>query len=743
MANILENNTESSANDRSASQKMDQQVSKTIKNSKNICTLLFLIFSLLSMAFTLFIVDKKKEETANSLNTMIVKVAEKASNLTALVRNIEPIVEKLADDIASGKVKIADIDDRVKSDLKRNKWMYGLGVSFEPYEVSTEKRLWSQYYIVGTDNNINKATIDYDYTRFEYAWYRKPLLEGKYWNEPYFGEASKALIAEYGVPFWLPGKKEGVDDPSGVIFGNLSINKLKSLAKIDHDYIAYYHILSKQGRFVVHPNETLVFSGNTIFEYAWEREDTSLNSMAIHAVAGESGHISHIDPVTSDQGWMIYEPLLGLGWSLVVVIDKNRLLDIDEMRRQWFLLVPLLIISAAMLSIAVLFSRTLVHQHLMFTSIVVSFVMFAGVAALWRVAEQYPKQIDNNELKVMSANILMDFENKQKQAAKDIHMIAPKFIKTGVYLQSVEFEGANNVKISGYVWQHYKKHLHKGIRRGVIFPEAETPNIQEVYREMVNPADPDCHVGNDNLRDCDELIGWYVYATLRQEFDYSLFPLDSQQVWLRIWHQDFKDNIILVPDLNSYAFPNPKLTPGVQQGFVLPGWEIEESWFSFKNQLFNTNFGSLKAHGLKNKPELLYNINIQRKFLNPFVSRIIPVVLISILMFLIVLISTKSSKAAEWLGFSASDVVLGLSALFFVVGINHTDLRQSLQSSNIMYFEYFYFVIYVMLLYVAVSSIYIAKHESIEGRDENLISKLLYWPVLSLVLFIITFFVFF
>ena len=322
-------------------------------------------------------------------------------------------------------------------------------------------------------------------------------------------------------------------------------------------------------------------------------------------------------------------------------------------------------------------------------------------------------------------------------------MIAPKFIKTGVYLQSVEFEGANNVKISGYVWQHYKKHLHKGISRGFILPEAETPNIQEVYREMVNPADPDCHVGNDNLRDCDELIGWYVYATLRQEFDYSLFPLDSQQVWLRIWHQDFKDNIILVPDLNSYALPNPKLTPGVQQGFVLPGWKIEESWFSFKNQLFNTDFGSLKAHGLKNKPELLYNINIQRKFLNPFVSRIIPVVLISILMFLIVLISTKSSKAAEWLGFSASDVVIGLSALFFVVGINHTDLRQSLQSSNIMYFEYFYFVIYVMLLYVAVSSIYIAKHESIEGRDENLISKLLYWPVLSLVLFIITFFVFF
>ena len=742
MPDTLENETKSSASDHSAVQN-HQQVRKIIKNSKKICTLLFLIFSLLSLFFTFYILDKQNADTLSTLNLMTTKVSEKSSNLTALVRNVEPIVEKLADDIASGKVKVDDIDDRLKSELNQNKWMYGFGVSFEPYEVSTEKRLWSRYFMVGGDNNIREIPIDYDYTRFEHDWYRKPLLGGNYWNEPYFGQASQVLLAEYGVPFWLPDKKQGEDDPSGVIFGNLSVEKLKNLSRFDHNYIAYYYILSKQGRFIVHPDESLVFSGKTIFEYVWEREDTSLNSMAIHAVAGENGHISHLDPVTFDQAWMIYEPLRELGWSLVVVIDKDRLLDVDELRRLWFILVPLLVISVSMLMLVVLLSRRLADQHLMSTSIFVSFVLFAGVAGLWIIAEYYPKQIDNNELKVMSTNILEDFEDKQRQAAEEIHMNEPIFIKTGVYLQSVEFEGANNVNISGYVWQHYKKDLHKGIHRGFILPEAGTPYIKQVYREIVNPTDPDCDVNNESLRNCEELIGWYVYGTLRQEFDYSLFPLDSQQVWLRMWHREFEKNIILVPDLDSYALPNPKLTPGIQQGFVLPGWKLEESWFSFKNQTFNTNFGSNKAHGLKIKPELLYNVNIQRKFLNPFVTRIIPVVLISILMFLIVLISTKSSKAAEWLGFTASDVVLGLSALFFVVGINHTDLRQSLQSSNIMYFEYFYFVIYVMLLYVAVSSIYIAKHEVIAGRDENLITKLVYWPALSLVLFIITFCVFF
>jgi len=95
------------------------------------------------------------------------------------------------------------------------------------------------------------------------------------------------------------------------------------------------------------------------------------------------------------------------------------------------------------------------------------------------------------------------------------------------------------------------------------------------------------------------------------------------------------------------------------------------------------------------------------------------------------------------LGFTANDVVVGLSALFFVIGLTHTDLRQSLSSSSIMYFEYLYFVIYIMLLYVAITSVFIAKRDLIEGYDENFLTKSLFWPVLSLAIFVVTFGVFY
>jgi len=542
----------------------------------------------------------------------------------------------------------------------------------------------------------------------------------------------------------IPGKDRSTDQADGVIFCTISIQQLKSLIQFDHDYISYFQILSKQGRSIVHPNEEYVLAGKLIFEEAWEEGDDALNSLAVNAVSGGEGYVSHIDPETKVESWMIYEPVENSGWSMVAVVDKDRLTDEDDMRKSWFLTIALFIASVSFLSIygAIRWMK-FSPQYLLSISILLSIIVSLGVISLWMVADYYPIQSSDDQLKIVSDDVLNDFENKQTQMTVNNNIPKPIFIKTGVYLQSIEFEGANNVKISGYIWQHYKKGEHKGISRGFVLPEAGTPTIEESYRDLIDPDDLGCHTKVDEQRDCEELVGWYVSGTLRQEFDYSLYPLDSQQVWIKMWHESYRENIILVPDIEAYALLNPKSSPGVQHDFVLPGWKIQQSWFSINNQIFSTSFGNKKVHGIQYKPELLYNVNIKREFLNPFVSRIIPVIVILVLMYLIVLISTKTDKAASWLGFSANDVVLGLSALFFVIGLSHADLRQFLSSPSIMYFEYLYFVIYIMLLYVAISSIYIAKKQVNKNRDENFFSKNLYWPFFSNVLFVVTFGVFY
>jgi hypothetical protein len=704
---------------------------------------LFLLSLVSVISYYLTTIQSQSNRSDLALQQLTNSIATESEKLAQAVLAVEPIVTKLAADLYSGSIGIDDIDQRLEENLLKNKWMHGLGVAFQPFEATTKNKLRSFNYIVRSDDHVQQDKVEYDYTKFEYEWYRKPLLDGASWGEPYFSLTDKALVVEYGVPFWMPGRDSDIHDPSGVAYGNLSIEKLKRLITLDNDYIAYYQLLSEKGRFIIHPDQSRVLTGSTIFEQAWEKGDNALNSMAVRAVGGRKGVVEHIDPVTKESIWMIYQPVSELPWSLIAVVDRSRLINHNDVRTQWFLLV-LLSILACLLLIGTLYLRgNYPTERLLSASIIASLSVFIGIGILWTIAVINPDQARSSELRITSANVLNDFKNRQMDAAEKQHLPPPKFIDTGVYLQSIEFQTSNDVKISGYVWQHYLQGDHYGIARGIVLPEADTPHIQEVYRDLLGPNEAGCFVNDVTERDCTEVVGWYVSATLRQEFDYSLYPLDAQQVWLRIWHESFKDNILLTPSLDSYAFSNPKLTPGVQHDFVLPGWDIEESWFSVYDQIFSTNFGDKSIYGVRTKSELLYNVSIERQFLTPFVSRIIPVVLIFILMFLMVLISTKSSTASKWLGFTANDVVRGLAALFFVIGYNHAQLRQSLQSSNIMYFEYFYFVIYVMLLYVAVGAIYIAKSSLHNSERRHFFTKILYWPICSIALCFITFAVFY
>jgi hypothetical protein len=704
---------------------------------------LFLLSLVSVITYYLTTAQSQKTHSELALQELTNSIATESEKLARSALAVESIVTELAADLHSGSIGIDDIDQRLEEHLRENKWMYGLGVAFQPFEATTKNKLRSFNYIVGASDQVQQDRVEYDYTKFEHEWYRKPLLDGASWGEPYFSLTDKALVVEYGAPFWMPGRDSDIHDPSGVVYGNLSIEKLKRLITFDNDFIAYYQLLSEKGRFIIHPDERLVLTGSTIFEQAWEKGDDALNSMAVLAVRGEKGVLEHIDPVTKESIWMIYQPVSELPWSLVAVVDRNRLTDHNDIRTQWFLLILLSILASLLLIGTIYLRGNYPTEQLLSASIIASLSVFIGIGTLWTVAVFNPDQARSSDLRITSTNVLNDFKNRQIDAAIKQHLPPPKFIDTGVYLQSIEFQSSNDVKISGYVWQHYLQGDHYGIARGIVLPEADTPFIKEVYRDLLDPNEAGCFVNDITERDCTEVIGWYVSATLRQEFDYSLYPLDAQQVWLRIWHESFKDNIVLTPSLDSYAFSNPKLTPGVQHDFVLPGWDVEESWFSLHDQIFSTNFGDQTIHGVRKKPELLYNVSIERQFLTPFVSRIIPVALISTLMFLMVLISTKSSTNSKWLGFSANDVVRGLAALFFVIGYNHAQLRLSLQSSSIMYFEYFYFVIYVMLLYVAVAAIHIANSNLSNSERGHFITKILYWPICTIALFLITFVVFY
>lgn len=132
------------------------------------------------------------------------------------------------------------------------------------------------------------------------------------------------------------------------------------------------------------------------------------------------------------------------------------------------------------------------------------------------------------------------------------------------------------------------------ISQGFIFPEAEQISIEEAYSDG-------------------DIIGWYFRSVLRQPFDYSKYPFDQEDVWIRIWNRDFHRDVVLIPDLDSYDNIRPATKPGIEHDFVLEGWEIQDSHFSYRNNSYNANFG-IENDKFGGSPELYFNIGTNGRY---------------------------------------------------------------------------------------------------------------------------------
>jgi hypothetical protein len=195
-------------------------------------------------------------------------------------------------------------------------------------------------------------------------------------------------------------------------------------------------------------------------------------------------------------------------------------------------------------------------------------------------------------------------------------------------------------------------------------------------------------------------------------------------------HADFDKHVILIPDLDSYRLINPTALPGLVEDLILPGWTVEGTYFDYKVKIYNTDFGISDFTSREDFPELHYNITLKRNILTPFISNFIPIIVVAIMLFQVMVSATKIETRNTNIGFNAFGVLESAGAFFFVIMLAHIELRGSLNSEEITYIEYFYFIVYMMLLMVSINSMLFTRtndFQFLEYRD-NLIPKLMYWP---------------
>ena len=308
-------------------------------------------------------------------------------------------------------------------------------------------------------------------------------------------------------------------------------------------------------------------------------------------------------------------------------------------------------------------------------------------------------------------------------------------IPTGLFIQSVEFVTANDANVTGYLWQRYADDVPETVSRGFAFPEqvaSDATVIEEQYRRRVGAA---------------EVIGWYFDVTVREPFDYSKYPLDTQDIWLRIWHKDFDRDVVLVPDLGAYDATGITDVFGVDSEIVPGGWRIEDTYFSYRRTNYDTNFGIPDYIGQRDFPELYFNVTLARSFVNAFVIALVPLFVVLILLYAVLIMATADKEKAEVMGFNATGAIGASTALLFVVMLAHIDLRREFQASGLVYLEYFYLATYAAVLGVSLN-VYLFSARGggrileFLHRDDNLFPKLAFWPAVLLFLAVVTAMVF-
>ncbi len=695
----------------------------------------FAVFALVTLSSLLWAVfasyDYYQHITTERFESSQHALAETRELVVDIEQALAPLplaATTLAEELGKTAFTAGDVERELKRILLAHPRVFGAGVAFEPYAFDSDLRLYAPY-LIRRHRSIQRLDVadHYDYTETQYRWYADALSEQPHWNELYHGEISQTWLVEYLAPVIRDGR------PIGLVFVNHALAALqKRIDLTDLGNDGYSFIVDTTGRLIDYPIDEEVLAGTRLTDLPGFESPAMKNT--VDAILSQSpGDAAYISDITNKASWIYFEPVPGTDWSVLTVFKQHSLLPGDAWSQRQVIHL-LLSWSLFVLLFVVLYSTVFGKQNLYrywYSVFVASAIMTSGIAALWYISLHEDHDAGQHITPVVSHSDLDGFKRSYTRESLLNRQDPPLYIPTGIFVQSIEFSSANNVVLTGYVWQHYHDGYHKDLSRGIVMPEAEALEIEEAYRRKEQAT---------------ELIGWYFRVTLRQNFDYGHYPLDRQSVWIRLWHQDFDRNVVLVPDLAAYDQLNPDWLPGMEKDFVISGWTLWQSFFNYHHNSYNTNFGIENYVGQNRFPELYFNIGLKRDFFDPFVSQLAPMVVVLLMLFAILVTSSRDQDRNTLLGFNTSGVLASSSALFFVVLLSHIDLRSTLAAKEIIYLENFYFVTYLALLVVTVNSVLfswgirlpVINGVSLIQYRDNLIPKLLFWPMVTGQLLLLT-----
>lgn len=739
--------------------------------------LVFLAGSAVAMFYTWTELNKANARIASSsriaaaraVNHMVDMIDQRVIKLKA--------AEEIAAELSRGQLTYENVDQRIADALTDQHSEMAITVAwlpeFIPQSVKQAGLLASDaevYFRAAYRHYGDLMYYDGQYTTSDLyetnkgnisVWFGEPIRnrKGTWFGSPYESPVSQVLWScGYGVPFEINGKIAGVVAAELMASqANDIIHRAESAAFQELDLPAdasFGLLIAADGTFLSHPDPSRIGHvkvSNLINELEGS-EDIRQLPLAPGIESEEDGKKIHFRPdyrfESSGQNVTLYfSEITEAGWWVAVALDQEA---IENSTVNTHLVRELTVwraVATATLALALYLLATQVLKN----TATRKWAMALGFAAIclmltgWRLDYSIHQGQHEHEDELIVKNRAI--ANKEVMHYQSQHENDPLVVPTGVFIQSAEFSSANNVTVSGLVWQRHQIMVEDAASvtqdegkegqvgsndvPGFVFPEADSMETKKRFSRREGDYQVD---------------GWWFRAVLRQDFDFDRYPFDLETVWLRILPVGIDRQTLLIPDLVAYDTQIPGKTPGLSiEDFVLEGWDVENTFFSYRHKTYNADFGLRESKSDIAYPELYFNIGLSRQFLNAFIMNFITLSVVAFLLFAVLYtINPKNDASNELLGFNVSAVLGFCAALFFVVIISHTSLRQMLAAQRLVYLEYYFFAMYFAFLGVSVNAILAAlpRPPAWVLQGENQLARLVYWPLLTATLTITTLVVF-
>ncbi len=669
-----------------------------------------------------------REVTESSKSRLASLTTRAALSIDAILRDAMSGVDAVAAGLSTGALTRDAALARLREGLETHPRFYGSTITYRPFGLDPQRRLYSAYYVKrnGRTEYIQLDTV-YDYTQPGYDWFGPALAGGPLWTAPYYDEAVRTFMVTYSAPFYGAGPSAAAGGALGVVTVDISMDEIRRIIEsLDLGPAGFGALVSQKGLYLYHPSAELVRGKKTLAQVAAERGDPDRLRLAVSAEKRETGIIDHRSATTGLDAWLSYAPVPSTGWSLHnTFITDDLPWDVARIRRQYIQIIVALLVFAIPAGSLLLRAHTGRVPALWAASTYVAVLLTVGIEYLWHVSLTYDSFDAGDGIQISDKATLDSLMSDYVRSCEERHTEPPVYIPTGVFIESASFTGTNDLSVTGYLWQKYTTGAHDGLSRGFVIGDATSLSVSESYRQRQGDA---------------EVVRWHFTASIRHRSDHAKYPLEQEKIGLRILHQDLNHNVVLVPDLAAYRTVVSASLPGLEQGMYLPGWRLIRSFFELRQRRDETDFGLERSLAKEDFPALYFNFVIRRIFIDAFISNLTPIIIVTILLFTLLMISSRDERLVGFMQAGTGRVLSICAAMFFVIAFSHIDIRRKIAAEEVFYLEYFYLLVYVALLWVAVNSVLFAMGTRLRviQYGDNLLSKLLFWPTFLGLAFVVT-----